>query len=1614
MANPELHGSSYILDLRLYDDEDPIDVDLTRDYGKLVAVFPGKSEMEIQSHIQEIVSADMSKHAEILNGLLYAILTYHTHPGSPAFGSNDPSNNTANNVNGNAAPPNPDRQHSYSCQALARLMRIVQRDSFGHVYKHMRYFCQYQNFQRIRPAVREQLIWLVGYMTESRMPAIHLIEQLYTALLKQIRGGDLSITNIQHAESTLRLLQDNQEFVDASPLVIGYSCYSYMRVILDHGSSRFAQLRQQEVNYCVRLLREKFRECSEIGRDLVRALQDVGRGIPEFEGIWVDLLFNPRSLNPQLESIRQILAVPSQKIYLASRLSYDMEHKLLHILEHINNGQHFRNLQWFTERFLPNQESETLYPDIIRYICGVYHPANAVLAGPTVPRYVLIGGLLRNIRVTYFEEDPALCFMCSNVTAANVKLALMYDWLFFEPARDSIMNIEPAMLLMERSIERTAYITAILLEFLFFTVENYYPPLREYIQEHVGKAAQSIVEKGVIRSFRGIFRSPAMLEYAPSREYMLSLFPTHLASEQTPGMQSSVGSATDNPDESLAPGNGEGTNGTGDFDGPQDEPQGGLEWDDSGDEGSLPHKEPKKAELPTSAQRSRESSKEPMQVDEPGVPLGSTSSSALTQGDEDDQEEDEVMESSADVGSSTKNNNVPPQVLLDWTMTDEDGTGNSESATGENSNNASTTGTPEPDTSLWIFGGLIHSFKNAYEANPDSEETLATFRQVCEVYEAGVGVESTDMAQVFGQEICSFARTSSIPESFVTSYVRSNLIANGQRPPGQDEEMEENAGMMGILLACLWRITEKEGRDGASRVAQMLSSCEASVEPSSRLLSMWYLLGLVRGTGSSPPSEMAITREEALSLYGSYLQSAAERDCAQAQDESRAEMDQNEQIRSAIQENLVRDLKNLQDRQPTAFDAIVALTLQYLPAYIPRTESFLRMVIFMATPTQIYRLSLGLSQRQFTLFSLLPSDESAPAKDKKGRKKGDVQEDRGSPGSTHSSLADGWEPRVGAEALEVIGQTLGWGTFDQMGIWQLIVSEFGGIHRAITRLLNASWIPGMTSVTQAEALGGLLNLTRTLSLSPPDIRLGTSVIRIASRNDIVTQDMILFCQRWIGQSASTYPDHLGAIFLSLSEKTAAPVWEELDDPSLATPISSVPTTPTPKVTRSRIGSGGQSKRPKLTVMQRKEQGTLLRTALSLLRGWCETLSVEITQQHFSRVWSAQVRSQVLEALTENFGVNEKQAWPKDWWIKDEEGNVSQNDEDMESRHRDDEEEDDESKDDDEDEDSRGSNKRMKSSDDDDEEESDQDQSDESERRKKDKKRFGGAAAGSANSSRRNSPKIGSGSSPSNTTPTSANKKGSSTGVLNSKSRATRAAAASTKKSTPARKGTAARRRKISEDDDEEEEEEEEEEAQDDEEEDDEEAKDEEMDDEEEADKDDEEEASNDEESEEEIKGKRGKGRKPAKKAAAAPAKRTATTRSQVKKPAAKPLTRSNRRTRKQEEEEEDEDDDEDEDQEDDDDDEEGAGGDKSKDDEDEEDEDEDEEEGGENEEEDEEEESTKKGKLPVYTQRRAAANANSKLLSGKTAPAASNSKAKATPKPRAKTKRRIVSDDESE
>ncbi len=69
-------------------------------------------------------------------------------------------------------------------------------------------------------------------------------------------------------------------------------------------------------------------------------------------------------------------------------LTPDMETHLLYMMttvKMIHNVQR-RYQTWFIQRHLTRAESGSLLPDLIRYICGVYHPPNHVIASNVVPR----------------------------------------------------------------------------------------------------------------------------------------------------------------------------------------------------------------------------------------------------------------------------------------------------------------------------------------------------------------------------------------------------------------------------------------------------------------------------------------------------------------------------------------------------------------------------------------------------------------------------------------------------------------------------------------------------------------------------------------------------------------------------------------------------------------------------------------------------------------------------------------------------------------------------------------------------------------------------------------------------------------------------------------------------------------------------------------------------------------------------------------------------------------------------------------------------------------------------------------------------------------------------
>lgn len=172
----------------------------------------------------------------------------------------------------------------------------------------------------------------------------------------------------------------------------------------------------------------QFEEVRVIGRDLIRLI-DENKKFPEYEIIWKDLLHKPNTFSPTLTNITDLLSVRTPPKYFASRLTPDMEAQLMFILKNVRfpnrvfptlhdtrlqrlthqsfsmynaqvkMGNQKRYQTWFMQKYMPATDSETLVPDLIRYICCNYHPPNHVLCSDIVPRWAIIGWLLKCIKV---------------------------------------------------------------------------------------------------------------------------------------------------------------------------------------------------------------------------------------------------------------------------------------------------------------------------------------------------------------------------------------------------------------------------------------------------------------------------------------------------------------------------------------------------------------------------------------------------------------------------------------------------------------------------------------------------------------------------------------------------------------------------------------------------------------------------------------------------------------------------------------------------------------------------------------------------------------------------------------------------------------------------------------------------------------------------------------------------------------------------------------------------------------------------------------------------------------------------------------------------------------
>ncbi|MQM23675.1 hypothetical protein Taro_056742, partial [Colocasia esculenta] len=344
-----------------------------------------------------------------------------------------------------------------------------------------------ESYPRLLQPARAQLLWVISELIGADAVGV---DRLVVSLLRWVRIGDFSQPNLWLAEGLLRVLCVRWDWLLEEPSVLTSALFLYLRLLADHyrlaSDQKVEALKELEIDFCVRVVRQHFDFCMGMGRDLVRLLQDVAF-IPEFRDVWKDLLFEPRVFGvPGYSDIWQLYRTRTPVQYFLLGITPEMETRMRFLFTHVKLGNQRRYQEWFARKFLCRPECETVVVDLVRFICCAHHPPNEILRSNIIPRWAVIGWLLKSCRKNYF--------------AANAKLALFYDWLFFDDKVDSIMNIEPAILLMLHSVPEYVGFTQELMEFLFLLIDHYDVDRKDLIAQGVLKSFDMVVRKGVVQS----------------------------------------------------------------------------------------------------------------------------------------------------------------------------------------------------------------------------------------------------------------------------------------------------------------------------------------------------------------------------------------------------------------------------------------------------------------------------------------------------------------------------------------------------------------------------------------------------------------------------------------------------------------------------------------------------------------------------------------------------------------------------------------------------------------------------------------------------------------------------------------------------------------------------------------------------------------------------------------------------------------------------------------------------------------------------------------------------------------------------------------------------------
>lgn len=126
-------------------------------------------------------------------------------------------------------------------------------------------------FVKLLVTCRSQLLWLVRELVHVNVPGV---DKVIICLMRYLTGGDPSRTTVWLASSIIRILIEHEAWVLSCSSLIPFVFHTFARITVDHTAPPHANLLKQEIDLCTTLWNRRQSDLAQLGRELVRVLND--------------------------------------------------------------------------------------------------------------------------------------------------------------------------------------------------------------------------------------------------------------------------------------------------------------------------------------------------------------------------------------------------------------------------------------------------------------------------------------------------------------------------------------------------------------------------------------------------------------------------------------------------------------------------------------------------------------------------------------------------------------------------------------------------------------------------------------------------------------------------------------------------------------------------------------------------------------------------------------------------------------------------------------------------------------------------------------------------------------------------------------------------------------------------------------------------------------------------------------------------------------------------------------------------------------------------------------------------------------------------------------------